>query len=146
MDNIKMDQRLIGWKGVDWTRVVQWRARVNTVMKLRVSQNAGNSFSTFYVEVATRNRADFPCCRLFSTVRCDDNNNSMHDKLPFHCAAIHVSNIPNAGQSSQEIEGRKLLRPLEHWDRGFESHSTNRRLSAFFLFMLSCAGSDLVMG
>jgi hypothetical protein len=36
-----MDLREIGWDGVDWIDVAQdrdqWRALVNTVMKLRVS-------------------------------------------------------------------------------------------------------------
>jgi hypothetical protein len=39
-DNIKMDLREIGWDGVDWIGLAhdrdQWRALVNTVMKLRV--------------------------------------------------------------------------------------------------------------
>jgi hypothetical protein len=40
VDNIKMDLREIGWDGVDWTDMAhdrdQWRALVNTVLKLRV--------------------------------------------------------------------------------------------------------------
>jgi hypothetical protein len=39
-DNIKMDLREMGIDGADWIRLaqdrVQWRAFVNTVMKLRV--------------------------------------------------------------------------------------------------------------
>jgi hypothetical protein len=39
VDNIKIDLREIGWDGVDWIDLVQdrsqWRALVNTVMKLR---------------------------------------------------------------------------------------------------------------
>jgi hypothetical protein len=39
-DNIKMDLREIGWRGMDWIHVAQdrdqWRALVNTVMNLRV--------------------------------------------------------------------------------------------------------------
>jgi hypothetical protein len=39
-DNIKMDLREIGWGGMDWIDLAQdrdqWRALVNTVMKLRV--------------------------------------------------------------------------------------------------------------
>jgi hypothetical protein len=38
--NIKMDLREIGWDGVDWIHMAQdrdqWRALVNTVLKLRV--------------------------------------------------------------------------------------------------------------
>jgi hypothetical protein len=38
--NIRMDLRQGGWEGVDWMHLVQdrdqWRALVNTVMKLRV--------------------------------------------------------------------------------------------------------------
>jgi hypothetical protein len=40
VDNIKMDLRERGWDGIDSTDLVQnrnqWRALVNTVMKLRV--------------------------------------------------------------------------------------------------------------
>jgi hypothetical protein len=42
VDNIKMDLReiLVGWDGIDWIDLAedrdQWRALVNTVMKLRV--------------------------------------------------------------------------------------------------------------
>jgi hypothetical protein len=40
MDNIKMDLREMGWGGMDWIDLAedrdQWRALVNTVMKLRV--------------------------------------------------------------------------------------------------------------
>jgi hypothetical protein len=40
MDNIKMDLREIGWDGMDWIDLAkgrdQWRARVNTIMNLRV--------------------------------------------------------------------------------------------------------------
>jgi hypothetical protein len=39
-DNIRMDLREIRWKGVDWIRLSQdrdqWRALINTVMKIRV--------------------------------------------------------------------------------------------------------------
>jgi hypothetical protein len=39
-DNIKMDLRDIGWEGVDWMHLAQdrdqWRALMNTVMKLWV--------------------------------------------------------------------------------------------------------------
>jgi hypothetical protein len=45
VDNIKMDLR--GWDDMDWIGLVQdmdqWRALVNTVMTLRVPQNAGSS-------------------------------------------------------------------------------------------------------
>jgi hypothetical protein len=40
MDSIKIDLREIGWNGMDWIDLAQdrdqWRALVNTVMKLRV--------------------------------------------------------------------------------------------------------------
>jgi hypothetical protein len=40
VDNIKMDLTEIEWNGVDWIELAQdrdqWRALVNTVMKLRV--------------------------------------------------------------------------------------------------------------
>jgi hypothetical protein len=44
-----MDLREIGWDGVNWIDLAQdrdqWRALVNTVMNLQVSQNAGNFLS-----------------------------------------------------------------------------------------------------
>jgi hypothetical protein len=40
VDNIKIDLREIGWDGMDWIDLAQdkgqWRARVNTVMNIRV--------------------------------------------------------------------------------------------------------------
>jgi hypothetical protein len=43
MNNIKMDLREIVWCGIDWINLGQdrdqWRAVVNTVMNLRVTQN-----------------------------------------------------------------------------------------------------------
>jgi hypothetical protein len=50
LDNIKMDLREIGWDGMIWIDLAQdkdqRRALVNTVMKLRVSQNAGKFLSS----------------------------------------------------------------------------------------------------
>jgi hypothetical protein len=43
VDNIKMDLGEIGWDGRNWIELAQdrdqWRALVNTVMKLRVPEN-----------------------------------------------------------------------------------------------------------
>jgi hypothetical protein len=40
MDNIEIDLREIGWDGMDWIDLAQdrdqWRALMNTVMKLRL--------------------------------------------------------------------------------------------------------------
>jgi hypothetical protein len=38
------------------------------------------------------------------------------------------------------------LRPLEHWDHGFESHSRHGCVSAFFCVVLSCVGRGLASG
>jgi hypothetical protein len=47
VDNIKMYLREIGWNGVDWIDMAQDRDQrkvlMNTVMKLRVPQNAGKA-------------------------------------------------------------------------------------------------------
>jgi hypothetical protein len=44
-DNIEMDVREIGWIGMDWIYLaqyrVQWRALVNTVMNPWFTQNVG---------------------------------------------------------------------------------------------------------
>jgi hypothetical protein len=36
MDNIKIDLSEIGWDGMDWIDLAQWKALVNTVMNFRV--------------------------------------------------------------------------------------------------------------
>jgi hypothetical protein len=45
-----MDLSEIGWGGMDWIDLdqdrVQWRALVNTVMNLRVPENAGKFLSS----------------------------------------------------------------------------------------------------
>jgi hypothetical protein len=45
-----MDLRDIGWDGMDWIDLAQnrdqWRAIVNTVMNLRVPENAGKFLSS----------------------------------------------------------------------------------------------------
>jgi hypothetical protein len=45
VDNIRMDLGEVGWGDVDWIGLAQdrdrWRALVNSVLNLRVSQNAG---------------------------------------------------------------------------------------------------------
>ena len=45
-DNIKIDLRKVGWKGIDLIDLAQdrdsWRAVVNAVMNLRVQQYTGN--------------------------------------------------------------------------------------------------------
>jgi hypothetical protein len=40
----------------------------------------------------------------------------------------------------------EYLRQFNHWDRGFESHSKHRCLSAFVLCLLSCVSSGLASG
>jgi hypothetical protein len=57
-DNIKMDLREIRWDGMDWIDVAQdkdqWRALVNTVMNLRIPQNAGKFLSSCRIGGFTR--------------------------------------------------------------------------------------------
>jgi hypothetical protein len=49
IDNVKMDLRGIGRGGMDWIGLAQsrdqWKALVNTVIKLRVPEYAGKFFS-----------------------------------------------------------------------------------------------------
>jgi hypothetical protein len=45
------------------------------------------------------------------------------------------------------VKGPKCLRPLEHWDHGFESHARHGYKSTYFsVFVLSCVGSGLCDG
>jgi hypothetical protein len=50
VNNIKMDVRGIGWGDIDWIDMaqdrVQWKALVNTVMKLRVPSHVGKFLSS----------------------------------------------------------------------------------------------------
>jgi hypothetical protein len=50
-DNIKMDLQKVGCWGMEWIEVARdrdrWRSLVNTVMNLRVPQNAGNFLLNF---------------------------------------------------------------------------------------------------
>jgi hypothetical protein len=50
VDNIKIDLREIGWDSMGWIDVAQdrdqWRALENTVMNLRVPQNAEKVLSS----------------------------------------------------------------------------------------------------
>jgi hypothetical protein len=49
LDNIRMDLVEVGWGDVDWIGLAQdrdrWRALVNSVLNLRVPQNAGKPSS-----------------------------------------------------------------------------------------------------
>jgi hypothetical protein len=47
VDNMKMCIREIGWDGINW--IDQWRALVNTVINLRIPQNAGKSISGYTI-------------------------------------------------------------------------------------------------
>jgi hypothetical protein len=50
VDNIKMYLREIGWGGMDWIDLAQdrdqWKAVVNTIMNIRVTQNVGEFWSS----------------------------------------------------------------------------------------------------
>jgi hypothetical protein len=60
MDNIKIDPREARWDGVDWIHLAQdkdqWRALMNTVMKLRVPENAGKFLSSCIFGSFTRSQ------------------------------------------------------------------------------------------
>jgi hypothetical protein len=53
-----------------------------------------------------------------------------------------------ADHSGRAVGGINSLRPLEHWDRGFESHSRNRCLCVrlFCVCVILCVGSGPAMG
>jgi hypothetical protein len=54
MDNIRMDLVEVGWGDVDWIDLAQardrWRALVNSVLNLRVPQNAEKLSSVLTTE------------------------------------------------------------------------------------------------
>jgi hypothetical protein len=58
VDNIKMDLREAGWGCMGWIDVDQyrnkWRALVNTVMNIRVLQNAGNFLRSCIIGSSSR--------------------------------------------------------------------------------------------
>jgi hypothetical protein len=55
--------------------------------------------------------------------------------------------IKTSGPSGGTVWGAYGLGPLEHWDRGLESHSRHgRRISAFLCFVLFVIGRCLEMG
>jgi hypothetical protein len=58
VDNIKMGLREIGWDGIHWIDLAQdrnqWRALVNTVMNLRVPENAGKFLSSCRIGSSSR--------------------------------------------------------------------------------------------
>jgi hypothetical protein len=58
VDNIEMGLREIGWDGTDWIDLAQnrdqWRTLVNTVMNLRVPQNAGKFLSSCTIDSFSR--------------------------------------------------------------------------------------------
>jgi hypothetical protein len=65
--------------------------------------------------------------------------------LSFLCVYFQT-NLLTADHSGRAVYGMKCLRPLEHWDRKFESHSRCRCLSTFILFVWCCVGSSLASG
>jgi hypothetical protein len=56
--NIKMDLREIGWDGVDWIDIAQdreqWWALANTVLNLRVPQNAMEFLRSCAIDASSR--------------------------------------------------------------------------------------------
>jgi hypothetical protein len=60
------------------------------------------------------------------------------------CIIIIIMEV--AGPNDRAVWGTYGLRPLEHWDRGFESRSRHGCVSVFFCVVLSCVGSGLEMG
>jgi hypothetical protein len=54
--------------------------------------------------------------------------------------------ILTAGHSSRAVWSMNRLRSLEHWDRGFESHSRHGCMCTFILCMLLRVGSGLATG
>jgi hypothetical protein len=67
-----------------------------------------------------------------------------HNRLKTVSNKIFVSNIirpigmEEAGPNGRAVWVTYCLRPLEHWDRGFESHSRHGCVSAFLCVVLSC--------
>jgi len=46
------------------------------------------------------------------------------------------------GPSGRAVSDAYYLRPLEHWDRGFESYSRHGCVSAFYCVVLYCGQAE----
>jgi hypothetical protein len=55
-------------------------------------------------------------------------------------------NLKFANPSEGAVQGACVLFSGEHWERRFESSSGHGYMSALFCFVLSCVGTDLLMG
>jgi hypothetical protein len=62
VENIKMNLTEIRWGGMDWIDLAQdrdqWKALVNTVMNLRVSQNVGRFLHSYTMSGFSRSWVD----------------------------------------------------------------------------------------
>jgi hypothetical protein len=61
----------------------------------------------------------------------------------FHFLSLSLGDISLRDATFLKVHD---MRPLEHWDRGFESHSRHGCVSAFFCLVLSCVGRGLAFG
>jgi hypothetical protein len=63
----------------------------------------------------------------------------------FVCKCTYLLNI-DTDQIGRAVKGINCLRPLEHWDRGFESHWRYGCMCAFCGCVVLCVGSGLATG
>jgi hypothetical protein len=86
VDNIKMDLREIGWDGVDWIDMAQyrdqWRALVNTVLNLRVPQNAGGVLEGLHNSLKIRFNIIAPPMRVVPFLLAFPQTSYVHSSYP----------------------------------------------------------------
>jgi hypothetical protein len=103
-----------------------------------------------------------PCLNLSSTQheicggQCNDDEMEFFFEYPFPLPNINPPNSPlkygrtvdlfqniwdqlqSSDHSGRAVEDMKCIRPLEHWDRGFESHSKASMSMYAFILCLCC--------
>jgi hypothetical protein len=84
----------------------------------------------------------FPTNNLYTLL-----SSPMRATCPAHLIPLDLITVTTfgAGLNSRAVYGTYCLRPLEHWDRRFESCSGHGCVSACFCCVVLCVGRGLVL-